>query len=197
MDYQAILTAPFGKLGLRCTEDALLGIDFLPAGTRTEVPRNALAKKVCAQLEAYLADADFQFDLPLKLDATPHQRKVWRAMQAIPCGQTLTYGELAGQIGSSAQAVGQACGSNPIPVVIPCHRVVGKTGLGGFMKHAEGASLDIKRWLLTHERVLPLMEQLAIRLSPQADKSLVIPPGEGWGGGKSIGAVTHLKAQGK
>jgi methylated-DNA-[protein]-cysteine S-methyltransferase len=86
------------------------------------------------------------------LEGTEHQRKVWQAMQAIPCGQTLTYGELATRIGSSAQAVGQACGSNPVPIVIPCHRVVGKTGLGGFMQHAEGESLDIKRWLLDHER---------------------------------------------
>jgi methylated-DNA-[protein]-cysteine S-methyltransferase len=154
MDYQAILTAPFGKLGIRCTDDALLGVDFLPANTRVAAPRDALAKKICVQLDAYLADAGFRFDLPLKLDATPHQRKVWQAMQAIPRGQTLTYGELAAQIGSSAQAVGQACGSNPIPVIIPCHRVVSKTGLGGFMKHAEGKSLDIKRWLLRHEGVL-------------------------------------------
>lgn len=152
MDYQAILTAPFGKLGIRCTGDALLGIDFLPAATRALAPRNALAKKVCTQLEFYLADADFEFDLPLKLEGTEHQRKVWQAMQAIPCGQTLTYGELATRIGSSAQAVGQACGSNPVPIVIPCHRVVGKTGLGGFMQHADGESLDIKRWLLDHER---------------------------------------------
>lgn len=152
MDYQAIISAPFGKLGIRCTDEAVLGIEFLPQNTRALAPRNALAKKVCAQLEAYLSDADFRFDLPLKLDATPHQRKVWQAMQAIPRGQTLTYGELAAQIGSSAQAVGQACGNNPIPVVIPCHRVLGKTGLGGFMKHAEGESLDIKRWLLAHER---------------------------------------------
>lgn len=152
MDYQAILAAPFGKLGIRCTDAALLGVDFLPVNTRALTPRNALATRVCAQLEAYLAEADFHFDLPLKLDATPHQRKVWQAMQAIPCGQTLTYGELATRIGSSAQAVGQACGNNPIPIVIPCHRVVGKTGLGGFMKHAEGASLEIKRWLLAHER---------------------------------------------
>jgi methylated-DNA-[protein]-cysteine S-methyltransferase len=152
MDYQAILTAPFGKLGIRCTDEEVLGIEFLPTNTGALVPRNALAKKVCAQLEAYLADACFQFDLPLKLNGTEHQRKVWQAMQSISCGQTLSYGVLASRIGSSAQAVGQACGNNPIPVVIPCHRVVGKTGLGGFMQHAEGESLDIKRWLLAHER---------------------------------------------
>lgn len=151
MNYQAVLTAPFGKLGIRCTDEAVLGIEFLPSGAPTSPPRNALAKNACSQLEFYLADADFEFDLPLKLAGTEHQRKVWQAMQAIPCGQTLTYGELAARIGSSAQAVGQACGSNPVPIVIPCHRVVGKTGLGGFMQHADGESLDIKRWLLAHE----------------------------------------------
>lgn len=152
MDYQAILTAPFGKLGICCTDEVLLDIEFLPDAVRALVPRNALAKKVCAQLEAYLADADFSFDLPLKADGTEHQRKVWQAMRAIPCGQILSYGELAAQIGSSARAVGQACGNNPIPIVIPCHRVVSKTGLGGFMHRADAGALDIKRWLLAHER---------------------------------------------
>jgi methylated-DNA-[protein]-cysteine S-methyltransferase len=113
-----------------------------------------MAQAICAELEAYLADAKHEIDLPFELDGTHHQCNVWQAMLDIPCGQTLTYGELAKNIGSSAQAVGQACGSNPIPVVIPCHRVVGKTGLGGFMQHAEGDALDIKRWLLRHEGVL-------------------------------------------
>lgn len=152
MDYQAILSAPFGKLGIRCTDENVLGIEFLPANTPTLAPRNALAEKVCAQLEAYLADAGFRFDLPLKLDGSEHQLKVWRAMQAIPQGATQTYGEMAKQIGSSARAVGQSCGNNPIPVVVPCHRVVGKTGLGGFMHRADDGALDIKRWLLAHER---------------------------------------------
>ena len=75
-------------------------------------------------------------------------------MCAIPRGQTRQYGELAAQIGSSARAVGQACGNNPIPVVIPCHRVVGKSGMGGFMHHSGGYALDIKRWLLAHEGVI-------------------------------------------
>ncbi len=152
MDYQAILVAPFGRLGIRCTDDALLGIDFLPTGSGTLPPCNGLAKKVGTQLESYLADAAFDFDLPLRLEGTEHQYKVWQAMRAIPCGQTLTYGELAGRIGSSAQAVGQACGNNPIPIIIPCHRVVGKAGLGGFMHRGDKTALDIKRWLLSHER---------------------------------------------
>ncbi len=152
MDYQAIIVVPFGKLGIRCTEEALLGIEFVPADTPTLAPRNALASEVCRQLDEYFADANFCFDLPLQLDGTEHQRKVWQAMQAIPRGQTQSYGALAAQIGSSARAVGQACGNNPIPVVVPCHRVVSKAGLGGFMHRADVAALDIKRWLLVHEQ---------------------------------------------
>lgn len=152
MDYQAILTAPFGKLGIRCSDTDLLGIEFLPGKTKAQPPQSEMAKAICAELTAYLADAKHEIDLPFELDGTHHQCKVWLAMLDIPRGQTKSYGELAKQIGSSAQAVGQACGSNPLPIVIPCHRVVGKTGLGGFMQHAAGDSLDIKRWLLAHER---------------------------------------------
>lgn len=152
MKFQAIFSAPFGKLGIRCSDTDLLSIEFLPAQTKVQSPLGAMAKTVCTELEAYLADAKHEIDLPFELDGTHHQCNVWQAMLDIPCGQTQTYGELAKKIGSSAQAVGQACGSNPIPIVIPCHRVLGKTGLGGFMKQTEGASLDIKRWLLAHER---------------------------------------------
>ena len=154
MDYQAIISVSFGKLGIHCSDTDLLGIEFLPGKTKVQPPLGEMAKVICSELEAYLSDARHEIDLPFELDGTHHQCNVWQAMLAIPCGQTLTYGELAKQIGSSAQAVGQACGSNPIPIVIPCHRVVGKSGLGGFMQHAEGESLDIKRWLLKHEGVL-------------------------------------------
>ena len=152
MKYQAIISAPFGKLGIRCSDTDLLGIEFLPQSTKLQAPVGAMAQTVCAELQAYLADPQHEIDLPFELDGTHHQCNVWQAMLDIPCGQTRSYGELAAQIGSSAQAVGQACGSNPIPLVIPCHRVVGKTGLGGFMHRADEDALDIKRWLLAHER---------------------------------------------
>ena len=133
MNYQAIIIAPFGKLGIRCSDEALLGIAFLPGKTKAQPPLGEMAKTICAELEAYLADAKHEIDLPFELDGTHHQCNVWQAMLDIPCGQTLTYGELAKQIGSSAQAVGQACGNNPIPVVIPCHRVIRKAGeFGGY-----------------------------------------------------------------
>lgn len=152
MSFEAIFPAPFGKLGIRCSARALSGIEFLPAETRSVVPRDALAREVWAQLDAYFRKPAFQFDLPLELNGTEYRRKVWRALGDIPCGEVLTYGELAARLHSAPRAVGQACGHNPIPVVIPCHRVVGKTGLGGFMHRADDGALDIKRWLLAHER---------------------------------------------
>ena len=151
MDYQAKLKTPFGVLGIQCTDDALTGIGFLAPDIPPLSPRNALAQKVCEQLAAYLADPDFHFELPLRPNGTAHQNKVWQAMRTIPRGQTRQYGELAAQLGSSPRAVGQACGNNPIPIIIPCHRVVSKSGMGGFMHHSGGYALDIKRWLLAHE----------------------------------------------
>jgi methylated-DNA-[protein]-cysteine S-methyltransferase len=153
MDYQAKLKTPFGVLGILCTDEALTGIEFLAPGTRPQSPRNVFAQTVCEQLLAYIADPDFRFDLPLQHGGTAHQNKVWQAMCAIPRGQVRTYGDLAAQIGSAPRAVGQACGNNPIPVIIPCHRVVGKSGMGGFMHRSGGDALDIKRWLLKHEGV--------------------------------------------
>jgi len=155
MDYQAKLSVPFGILGVRCNDDALIGIEFLVPGTAPQPPVSAFAQKVCEQLSAYMIDPDFRFNLPIKPGGTVHQNNVWQAMRKIPRGETRSYGELAAALKSGAQAVGQACGANPIPVIIPCHRVVGKSGLGGFMRHASGKSLDIKRWLLAHEAATP------------------------------------------
>jgi len=154
MEYQAKLKVPFGVLGIRCSEEELTGIDFLPPGAPALAPCNALARRVCGQLTAYLGDADFCFDLPVAPAGTAHQAKVWGAMRAIPRGQVRTYGEIAARLHSSPLAVGQACGANPIPIVIPCHRVVGKSGIGGFANHRDGYWLDIKRWLLAHEGVV-------------------------------------------
>ena len=152
MEYQAKLIVPFGVLGIRCTDDALTGLEFLPARTLAQSPCNTFAQNVCEQLTAYLADPDIRFNLPVELGGTVHQNKVWQIMLGIPRGETRRYGEVAAQLKSAARAVGQACGANPIPIVIPCHRVVGKAGMGGFMGHASGVSLDIKRWLLAHEQ---------------------------------------------
>ena len=151
-EYQATLTAPFGMLGIRCAAETLTGIEFLPTEIKAQPARTHLAQTVCEQLTAYFADPDFQFDLPLQFTSTVHRSKVWQAMRAIPRGQTRYYGDLAQQITSSPRAVGQACGANPLPIIIPCHRVVSKAGMGGFMHRRDGNALDIKRWLLVHEQ---------------------------------------------
>ena len=150
--YQAKFAAPFGVLGICCDENILFGIDFLVPESSLQAPENSFAKTVCKQLAAYFAAPDFQFTLPFKVGGTPHQNKVWQAMRCIPRGQTRQYGELALSLNSSPRAVGQACGANPIPIVIPCHRVVSKTGMGGFAHQQNGYLLDIKCWLLLHEQ---------------------------------------------
>jgi methylated-DNA-[protein]-cysteine S-methyltransferase len=152
MDYQAKLIVPFGVLGIRCNDRALLGIDFLSPREKAKRAAGPFPRIVCEQLLRYFNDPDAQFTLSFSTSGTAHQQKVWQAMRNIPRGETRNYGELAAELKSAAQAIGQACGANPIPIVIPCHRVVGKSGLGGFMGHASGASLNIKRWLLAHEQ---------------------------------------------
>lgn len=151
-EFQAIIAAPFGKLGVRCSETAVTGIEFLSLDALLQSPASPLAERCVEQLVRWFADPDVRFDLPLEPHGTAHQNKVWRAMLAIPRGQVRTYCDLATEIGSAPRAVGQACGSNPIPIVIPCHRVVGKAGLGGFMHRADVGALNIKSWLLHHEQ---------------------------------------------
>jgi len=155
MSYQARFSAPFAVLGIMTDGTALAALDFLPLGTPLLVPQDAISRQVCTQLQAYLADPLFSFDLPLALHGTVFQSKVWQALRQIPIGSTQSYGDLAKQLHSAPRAVGQACGANPIPVIIPCHRVLARDGLGGFMNSAGGDPLAIKRWLLQHERRQP------------------------------------------
>ncbi|APV52350.1 cysteine methyltransferase [Betaproteobacteria bacterium GR16-43] len=152
--FQARLRAPFGMVGIAADEKFVTGIRYLaPDATPLPPPKNTLAYLACVQIQAYLEDGSYVFDLPLKLAGTHHRVQVWQAMQRIPAGSTLTYGELARDIGSSPRAVGGACGANPLPLIVPCHRVVAAGGdIGGFMgRRAEGFERSIKRWLLEHE----------------------------------------------
>jgi methylated-DNA-[protein]-cysteine S-methyltransferase len=129
--YQAIFSTPFAQLGIRCNDQALLGLEFLPQDVAAQEATNKVAERVCVQLERYLLDPCTPFAVALDLNGTEHQQKVWRALLAIPRGATRSYGELAHELHSAAQAVGQACGANSIALIVPCHRVVSKTGLGG------------------------------------------------------------------
>lgn len=149
--YQARVKMPFATLGVLTDGRALVGIRFLPIGVAEKAPTDAIAARTRDQLLQYVENADCCFDLPIKLVGTQHELDVWNAMRAIAPGRTDTYGNLAEKIGSSPRAVGTACGRNPVPVIIPCHRVVATGGLGGFMGGKRSDSLSIKQWLLRHE----------------------------------------------
>lgn len=145
------MPTPFGALGIS-TGEALVSIDFLSGSTRPRNPATALAREACAQLRAYFRNPHHVFDLPLALGGSVYQERVWSALRRIPTGEVMTYGALASQLDSGARAVGAACRQNPVPVIVPCHRVVAAGGLGGFMGRSQGAAIKIKRWLLEHER---------------------------------------------
>ena len=115
---------------------------------RTEGYRSDVLKEGLNQLDAYFAGQLTQFDLPLAPIGTDFQQQVYRIMQDIPFGEVLIYGEVAKKLGVPAQPVGQACGSNPIPVIIPCHRIVGTGNLGGF---SGMGGVETKVELLRHE----------------------------------------------
>lgn len=152
--HQAIVAAPGFSLGVRCDETSLHAIEFL-APTPATRPSIDLAAEAARQLLAYLANPHFVFDLPLQEAGTPFQRRVWAQIAAIPGGETRTYGQLAKILENAPRAVGQACGANPYPVVVPCHRVVAANGaLGGFAHQYDGFLPDVKRWLLAHEHAL-------------------------------------------
>ncbi len=153
-DLDAVIAAPGFALGIRCAGERIAAIEFLSPDTRTRPPRSRLAQLACDQLAAYLADPHAPFNLPLAPAGTAFQRRVWGAIAAIARGRTLTYGDIARRLGTAPRAVGQACGANPYPVVVPCHRVVGSGELGGFAHARDGFLLATKRWLLRHEAAI-------------------------------------------
>lgn len=110
--------------------------------------------QAATQLDAYFAGKQQDFTVPIRLTCSDFQRTVCAAMSAIPFGETRTYGDLAAQLGVPAQAIGQACGGNPIPILIPCHRVLGANGLGGY---SGDGGVETKVWLLRHEGAAGLL----------------------------------------
>jgi methylated-DNA-[protein]-cysteine S-methyltransferase len=151
----AILDSPIGPLGLVASDTGLRALLF--DGHRVSpVERSPILDEAARQLDAYFDGELEAFDLPLELHGTDFQRRCWLALTSIPIGQTVSYGEQARRLGfgpDAARAVGAANGRNPIPIVLPCHRVIGADGsLTGF-----GGGLHLKRFLLEHEgALLPL-----------------------------------------
>ncbi len=153
--WQAKIATPFCVLGVRTAGAQLQEIVFLPRSERELAPLDAVAESTCRQIRRYVDDPQFRFDLPLMPSGTAFQKRVWRCISAIKSGRTRSYAALASELRSAPRAVGQACGANPFPLVVPCHRVVSSTGLGGFAHHTGGFLVSVKRSLLAHEGALP------------------------------------------
>lgn len=150
--YAAVVDLPFGRLGVRMRGDAVVALDRLQQDAHT-VSEGATpaAQQIVEELLAYVRDPTGGFAVLLAPRGTPFQQRVWQALRAIPVGRVLTYGALARQLGSAPRAVGQACRRNPIPVIVPCHRVVAVGNLGGYGGAVAGPGMKMKSWLLQHE----------------------------------------------
>lgn len=149
--YQAIIATPIGMIGIRMVGEAVSELDFLPADAPERAPTDVATQTVVTQLQGYFHDPRALVTVALAPEGTVFQQRVWKALRAIPAGTVLTYGELAARLGTAARAIGGACRSNPIPILVPCHRVVARQGLGGYAGEVTGDPLNIKRWLLRHE----------------------------------------------
>jgi methylated-DNA-[protein]-cysteine S-methyltransferase len=126
---QLSLHTPIGDITVSEEGGKIVALDW---GWGRDQARTPLLKEAKRQLDAYFDGLPETFDLPLKVEGTPFQKQVWRAMLKIPAGRTRTYGDIARQLKASARSVGTACGRNRLPIIIPCHRVVGASGLGGY-----------------------------------------------------------------
>lgn len=146
------INAPFGPLNVSCDAEAVTSAYFLPL-QEAGAPQSVFARHVADELHAYFDNPAFVFTVPVRLAGTAFQLRLWQALRAIPVGQVRRYGELSTELNSSARAVGGACRHNPIPVIVPCHRVISVSGDGGFAGATDGPLLTIKRWLLQHEGV--------------------------------------------
>ena len=149
--YDVVIDFPKFKVGVKTRAERVVEIKYLPSSVESFPARNPLAARAAEQLERYREDPDAAFDLPLQIEGSALQRGVWDKMCAIPRGRTRTYGELARELGADARDIGQCCGDNKLPIVIPCHRVVAADGIGGFGHATGGYLLEAKRWLLMHE----------------------------------------------
>ena len=129
-------------------KDALKGSELMESNL------SAYAKSIKNKFTQYFQNADSDITMDVFVNGTDFQKSVWHAISSIQKGDTCTYSDIAEQLGSSPRAVGNACRANPVPIVVPCHRVVAKSGLGGFAGKRKGINIDSKTWLLNHEHTV-------------------------------------------
>ena len=151
--YDIVLDSPLGKLGVRLQEGDIIRLDYLGNSAALTPAKTPLGRQITAQLQSYFSRPESRFSLPFKLQGTDFQQRVWQALTQIPAGNTLTYGQLADRLDSGARAVGNACRNNPVSIIVPCHRVVSVSGIGGYSGKTDGREIYRKKWLLAHEGI--------------------------------------------
>ena len=158
MHYDAIISTDFGAIAITAQATPIgeqLAVELLANQVESSQLFNQtspLVQSAYMQIQAYLQQPNVTFNIPFLPNGTAFQQRVWQAISQIPAGQTLSYGQLARNIGSGSRAVANACGANCLPIIIPCHRVVAQNGLGGFMQ-SKANGLSVKKWLLKHEGI--------------------------------------------
>jgi len=156
--YDAVIKIPVPgakmRLGIRVQEDNLREIAFVSESVPLKSPGSVGVKNVVSQLNAYFFEPDYRFSLALLPEGTPFQKRVWKMLRRCPTGKVWSYGELAKKLNSGPRAVGNACRYNPIPIIVPCHRIVSAKGIGGYSGETAGNYLTIKQWLLHHESAI-------------------------------------------
>jgi methylated-DNA-[protein]-cysteine S-methyltransferase len=147
MFYKAIIQTPLGKLKISILDQLLTRLDFLTDNKALIDPHGEVLNNITNQLYQYFEYPNFQFNIPYQLQGTPFQKTVWQTLTKLPIQKTVNYGTLAKKLKTGARAIGNACRANPLPIIIPCHRVVAQKNLGGY----KGKEISIKKWLLNHE----------------------------------------------
>lgn len=148
--YGSIIATPIGKVGVIFTGNGVTKLDFLPDATPLIIPKSRQERCVVTKIKQYFCNPYTKFKLLLNISSTLLQKRIWRALQKIPVGTVKTYGELAKLLKTSPRVIGNACRLNPLPIIIPCHRVIAANGLGGYCGR-DVKNIKIKKWLLVHE----------------------------------------------
>lgn len=149
-----IVNSPIGLLQIGVDDNSVTQIAFATNNKSAAAKKDSFMAEVESQLQQYFEKPGYKFTLTVKMIGTDFQQRVWRELRKIPYGKALTYGDLAQKLQTSPRAVGNACRANPLLLVVPCHRVVGKNSLGGFSGHRGGKWLQVKKQLLQHEGYL-------------------------------------------
>lgn len=147
-----VFTCPLSKIKIEIADNALVRLSFVDDRIKSINPPHPLAAKVKQQLVGYFSGKKHSFNFPMNLCGTLFQQQVWMELIKIPLGEVVTYGALAKKLKTSARAVGNACRKNPLPIIIPCHRVVAKNSIGGYSGKTTGKNIKTKKALLAYDK---------------------------------------------